>query len=126
MVSLRSQLLVSAVGACLSNYFALWTVARFFVGASTLSMNTCISVYVVENASSRRRAVVHAFTNGLFWSLGNMLLALLVFLVPNMKTLEWVLAGLVACFLPMQFFLPESPRWLLAKGKYERAKKAIT
>ncbi len=54
-----------------------------------------------------------------------MLLALLVFLVPNMRTLEWVLAALVAIFLPMQFFLPESPRWLLAKGKHERAKRAI-
>ncbi len=111
--------------ACLSEYFVLWTIARFFVGASTLSMNTCISVYVVENASYRRRAQVHAFTGGLFWSLGNLLLALLIYLVPDMDKLEWVLAALVACFLPVQFFLPESPRWLLAKGKHERAKKSV-
>ena len=47
------QLVVSSAISCLSDYFALWTAARFFVGASTLAMNTCISVYMVENAEAR-------------------------------------------------------------------------
>lgn len=45
--------MVSSLVACLSEYFALWTAARFFVGASTLSMNTCISVYLIENTGNR-------------------------------------------------------------------------
>ncbi len=118
-------MLVSSVAACLSEDFVIWTIARFFVGASTLSMITCVSVYNVENASYRQRAAVQACTGNLFWSMGNLLLTLLIFLLPDMEILEWVLAGLVACLLPLQFFFPESPRWLLVKEKHDLAKKAI-
>jgi len=54
-----------------------------------------------------------------------MLLALLVYLLPDQKHVEWAMAVASILFLPMHFFLPESPRWLLAKGKDAKAAKEI-
>jgi len=54
-----------------------------------------------------------------------MTLALLVYLLPNQLHVEWAMAAAAIVFLPVNFFLPESPRWLLAKGKDEEAAKVI-
>ncbi len=46
-----------------------------------------------------------------------MSLALLVYLIPNMVTLELFVASCGIPFLVVLLFLPESPRWLLVNRR---------
>ncbi|XP_046556240.1 organic cation transporter-like protein [Haliotis rubra] len=59
-----------------------------------------------------------------FWSAGNMIVALAAFLLRDWKTRQLVLSVPSFIFLYL-FFIPESPRWLLSKGKNERAKTTL-
>ena len=54
-----------------------------------------------------------------------MLFTLLVFLESDMSKMELMNGLFGFIFIPIWIFLPESPRWLLAKGRQEEANKAI-
>ena len=55
-----------------------------------------------------------------------MLLAVIVYLIPNMAAVEWFLCASAAALSPLLYFLlPESPRWLLATGRKQRAAKVV-
>ena len=60
------------------------------------------------------------------WALGHLLLGLLVYLIPNMRNLELLIALSAIPFLSLWYFLPESPRWLLSKGRKPEAIKVLT
>jgi OCT family organic cation transporter-like MFS transporter 4/5 len=59
------------------------------------------------------------------WQLGHLSLGLLVYLLPNMKNLELFIGLSAVPFMALWFILPESPRWLLSKGRTEEAKKVL-
>ena len=54
-----------------------------------------------------------------------MLFTLLVFLESDMSKMELMNGLFGFIFIPIWIFLPESPRWLLAKGRQEEANKAM-
>jgi len=102
----------------------LWLIIRFFCGATSLAFNTAVSVYRIELVSGKWRSAVTHIGEG-FWHLGHMSLGLLAWGVPNMKTLELCIGLSAAPFMVLWFLLPESPRWLLSKGKGEDAKRVL-
>ena len=54
-----------------------------------------------------------------------MLFTLIVYLMPDMGRMELTYGLLGAAFLPLFFILPESPKWLIAKGKIKEADAVI-
>ncbi|XP_064613633.1 organic cation transporter protein-like [Liolophura sinensis] len=60
-----------------------------------------------------------------FFTFGYIMLAGLAYLIRNWQYLEIACSAPGAGFLTYWFILPESPRWLIAKGKKEKAKNIL-
>ena len=69
------------------------------------------------------RSKVGNWFSALPWTIGHLSFGLVVYLIPNMKHLELFIALSALPFMFLWFLLPESPRWLLSKGKNEEAIK---
>ncbi|KAH9013143.1 MFS sugar transporter [Lactarius pseudohatsudake] len=90
-------------------------VARFFLGLGIGPKSSTVPVYAAE-CSPLRSAMWTAFGIMLGY--------------PHIKGLNWRLmlasAGIPALFLMAQvFFCPESPRWLISKGRYPEAYRSL-
>ena len=112
-----------------AGYFAtnryVWLVIRFFCGAMSLSFNTAKSVYCLELTSGKWKSRVGHYFGELPWQFGHLTLGLLVYTIPNMQYLELFIGLSALIFMPLWYFLPESPRWLASKGKFEETKEVL-
>ena len=83
------------------------------------------SLYVsncrVELTSGSWRSKAGHWFHSLTWIAGHLSLGLLVYLIPNMRHLELCIGLSALPFMFLWYLLPESPRWLLSKGRNEEA-----
>ena len=79
----------------------------------------------VELTSGKWRSKVTSWFMSFPWTIGHISLGLVVYLIPNMKNLELFIGLSAVPFMSLWYLLPESPRWLLAKGRYEDAIKVM-
>ena len=82
--------------------------------------------YRVELTSGHWKSRATHWFGFLFWQFGHLSLGFLVYLIPNMKHLELFIGLSAVPFLTLWYFLPESPRWLLSKGRKPEAIKVLT
>ena len=103
----------------------VWLVFRMICGAASLSYNTALSVYRLEMTSGKWRSRSSHFFGELPWQLGHISLGFVVYLVPNMYNLELVIGISALPFMLLWYLLPESPRWLISKGRLDEAKVVL-
>lgn len=110
----------SAVADCLS----LFSLLRFFAGAGTIGCLVSRFVYSVEIVVTAYRSYI-GIINMLFLSVGGCFLALLAFLMPNWRHVLLVVSA--PSFLPLLawWWIPGSPRWLIAVNKLEEAHEVL-
>lgn len=111
--------LVTSVGALL--------VLRFVVGLGLGSELPVASTYVMECSPTRIRGRIIVFLEA-FWALGWTTSAVIgTFVVPHDWRWGFAIGALPAVYaLVVRWGLPESPRWLLARGKTEQAQAVAT
>ncbi|XP_078362537.1 organic cation transporter protein-like [Oculina patagonica] len=111
---------VSAVADCLS----LFSLFRFFAGAGTIGCILVRFVYCVEMVVTVHRSWV-AIINMMFLAVGASLLCLLAYLIPNWRYL--MLAVSLPGFLPLVawWWIPRTPRWLIANNHLEEAHEVL-
>ncbi|XP_063698880.1 facilitated trehalose transporter Tret1-2 homolog [Culicoides brevitarsis] len=108
-------------------YFAhnleMLLVGRILSGLSVGLMGPACSVYLSEMSDPKYR--------GLFLGTPSMALSIGILVIHIIGTfLSWRLTALVSCSIPIlcvfcMAMVPESPSWLLSKGKFDEAAKAF-
>ncbi|TCD66565.1 hypothetical protein EIP91_001233 [Steccherinum ochraceum] len=127
----RNQWLLGLVNSAPYHLF----VARFILGFGIGPKSTTVPVYAAECAPPVIRGALVMMWQ--MWTAFGIMLGyvmdLAFFHVPNTKNitgLNWRLmlasAGVPALFIMSQvFFCPESPRWLMSKGRYDKAYESL-
>lgn len=113
--------LVSGVLGGFVESWYIWLSLRFIVGASSIGMVTVRYTIQVEMIGGLWRSWANTL-QATGWVVGYMTLPILAYCMPNMRMME-VFIGLSSfpLLLLLMFCHPESPKWLLAKGKVSKA-----
>lgn len=136
-VGRRPMLIISSMLYFLSGLVMLWSpnvyvlcVARLIDGFGIGLAVTLVPVYISETAPPEIRGTLNTLPQ--FTGSGAMFLAYcMVFGMSLMTSPSWrIMLGVLSIpsllyFLLTVFFLPESPRWLVSKGKMSEAVKVL-
>lgn len=117
-------LLASSLAVAWADNFYLFCVLRFIVGfccAGTFMSAFVLGMEIVGPSKRLWAGIVIEY----FFALGLVLLCLVGYLVREWKYNEIVLSVPSAIILVYWWLLPESPRWLINRGKFEEAKVII-
>ncbi|XP_064652870.1 organic cation transporter protein-like [Lineus longissimus] len=112
--------LVIAVSEIYIPFYSMFAVFRFLLGATAGAAYTCAYVYVLELTGPRYRAVIGVFGQWGF-DVGVFLSVAVGYTVKDHINMQWIFAVPPVIFLVAKLLVPESPRWLVTKGRFEEA-----
>ncbi|XP_064463260.1 organic cation transporter protein-like isoform X2 [Ornithodoros turicata] len=117
-------LLVAGFAALLAKSFLMFVIIRYFISFGGSGVGSTSFILMMEVIGpSLRSPLGLAYEFG--WAIGYLLLAIVAYFAR-----DWFYIHLVAVIGPTvlgvaYWILPESPRWLLASGKLDKAKNVI-
>lgn len=119
-----ATLLTGSFLTALSNDFWTWAASRAVVGLTIPAVYQIPFIIALELVGPNYRSFVTVMTCT-FYTVGLMMLAGVTYLIR-----DWVKLALYTSFPFLLYFfyilvMPESPRWLLAKGRTEEAFKIL-
>ncbi|GAB0094988.1 organic cation transporter protein [Sergentomyia squamirostris] len=99
-------------------------VLRFISGVASMAVLVVSFVLVVELVSGKYRTII-GILNLLPLSIAYMIIAGIAYVARDWRTIQ--LIGSIPCFLLLLMWInvPESPRWLLARGRMDELKEMI-
>eukprot|EP00892_Ulva_mutabilis_P005097 jgi/Ulvmu1/295/UM001_0299.1 len=126
----------SLIGACiLSGAFTALTAAvlnyhwfvilRILSGASTAGMGLVSFTLACEIVGASWRGIM-GIASQLFWCTGACIMPLIAWLVPQWRPQTVVCGASILPLVLIMPFFPESPRWLLAKGRHAESTAVLT
>ncbi|KAM3623431.1 uncharacterized protein V6R79_011043 [Siganus canaliculatus] len=127
----KSMLLVAfviatmlGVTAAFSTSYIMFAISRALCGVALSGLSIIGVVLGIEWTDVKHRTFTGTVMS-LSWSVGNMVLALLAYLIRDWRHL--MLAVTAPCIVAIisWWWLPESARWLLAHGRTEEAQKCL-
>ncbi|XP_072178150.1 organic cation transporter protein-like [Diadema setosum] len=98
---------------------------RFCQGVANVALFIVTFVYVTESVGTTRRNVAGIVT-AIPYAVGYMVFAGIAYLVRDWRKM---VIAITTPFIPLLLFMlivPESPRWLISRGRKDEAKKTIT
>ncbi|KAK7491562.1 hypothetical protein BaRGS_00017201, partial [Batillaria attramentaria] len=107
-----------------STYFTLLCALMFLSNLAITGMFGNAFVIGIELVGPSKR-VWAGYVVEIFWSLGMILLAPIAFLLRDWQHLQMATSILPFGFLSYYWLIPESPRWLLSRGRIHEAETII-
>ncbi|WIE55301.1 sugar porter family MFS transporter [Curtobacterium sp. MCBD17_003] len=127
LILLAAIYIVGALGSSLIGWLPLIYVSRFLLGLSVGSSSLVVPMYIAEIAPARIRGRLVSF-NQLFVALGIFVSYLVGYAFAPIEGWRWMigLAAVPAVVMLVGLLpLPESPRWLAAKGRVDDARAVL-
>ncbi|XP_067929113.1 organic cation transporter protein-like [Watersipora subatra] len=127
----RKTLLIGLVGQLLSGIvmtfapeFYTFTIFRFFMGVFNLLVFLAAFVLGMELIGPQYRLVAGVGIS-VFWAIGFLLLTLIGYAIKRWMYIQLALTLPVLFFITYYWWLPESARWLLTKGRTQEAEEIL-
>ncbi|KAK3886465.1 hypothetical protein Pcinc_009336 [Petrolisthes cinctipes] len=116
MVTQVVMLFTSLTVVFLNSFTAILAV-RFIAGSSNM---LTLYILALEVCEPKHRAAVGILT-GLPWALGTMAWAGAAFAIRDWRYLQLAVSLPILLIFPPLYFMDESPRWLIVRGRHDRA-----
>ncbi|XP_053606652.1 beta-alanine transporter [Plodia interpunctella] len=111
---------IFGVATAFAPNYIVWLICRFGVGFTVPAIMATPYVLAIELVGPRCRTLCTILSN-IAYSLGLIFLAGVVYLVRDWRHLALATTLPFVCFFLYLWPMPESPRWLLARGRFEEA-----
>ncbi|XP_076466443.1 organic cation transporter protein-like [Babylonia areolata] len=121
MVALHAA---SSIAVAWSPSFVVYLVLRCITGFTISGLFLVIFVLGMELVGPKKRMFVGIVVE-MFWSCGVMLLGGVAYVVRDWTQLQMIVSFPVLLLFLYWWLIPESPRWLLARGRDEEAEAII-
>ncbi|XP_062981453.1 solute carrier family 22 member 7-like [Elgaria multicarinata webbii] len=116
--------LIFGIMSSASVTYTMLVVTRTLTGMAICGLSLIVVPLGMEWVDIQHRTVSGIMTS-VFWSLGNMLLALIAYLVRDWRWLLLAVTLPCAVGVVSMWWVSESARWLLAKGKLKQAHREL-
>ncbi|WAR08263.1 ORCT-like protein [Mya arenaria] len=114
----------AAFGSAFAPNYGAFVTFRFLQGVSNMGIFMSLFVIGMELVGPSYRVAAGIIIE-FFWCAGLFLLCLVAYFVRTWNILQLVLACPTVLLVLYFWLIPESPRWLISKGRYEEAEKII-
>ncbi|XP_034043545.1 solute carrier family 22 member 7a [Thalassophryne amazonica] len=115
---------VLGVTTAFSTSYVMFAISSALRGVALSGMSIITVVLAIEWTDIQHRTFTGTIMS-LSWSIGNMLLALLAYLIRDWRKLMLVVTAPCGAAIVSWWWLPESARWLLVNGRTEEAKRFL-
>ncbi|XP_029925526.1 solute carrier family 22 member 5 [Myripristis murdjan] len=119
---------IQCVSVFLQSFSRSWTmfcIIFLFVGASQISLYISAFVLGTEVLSKSMRVLFTTLGAFLFYCIGYMTLPWIAYAMREWRTLLAILSSTAVVYIPLWWFIPESPRWLVSQGRVEEAEAIL-
>ncbi|XP_077183014.1 organic cation/carnitine transporter 2-like isoform X2 [Paroedura picta] len=108
-----------------STSWEMFTALFLIVGMGQISNYVAAFVLGAEILGKTVRIIYCTLGVCIFYALGYMLLPLCAYFIRDWRTLLLILTLPGVLYVPLWWFIPESPRWLLSQGRIQEAEAII-
>ncbi|GCB61959.1 hypothetical protein scyTo_0014418, partial [Scyliorhinus torazame] len=109
----------------LSPNWEVFCFLNFLVGLGQISNWVSAFVLGSELLGKSTRVIFGTLGICIFYAIGYMTLPLIAYFIRSWRMLLFILALPSLLYIPLWWFIPESPRWLLIKGKVQEAEAIL-
>lgn len=131
IVTGQTVALIGAILQGLSNSYGFFFAARFIIGLGSATATVGCPTLISEIAYPKHREVC-TFAYNICWYLGALIAAIVTYFTRNIESsYSWRIPSYLQGFFPlvqlvMLWWVPESPRYLVARGKVDRAEDILS